>query len=246
VQWWLGRPDASLALARRGLEIALAVPSSLSQAMARHAVAMAHHLRGERAAAADAARENASLSESLGFPFWTHTAHAILGTERAISGDPGGLDELRAALDGLGEIGNVAAAPLGMIFLAEASLGVDRPGEAVEAADLGLALADATGQPFGDADLLCLKARALCALGQHDAALAASRQSLDAAQRLGAASSHLRAALTLASVIGDRGGEEVVGHLRAALARMGDGASTLDQVAARRTLATLGADSSAT
>jgi hypothetical protein len=202
---------------------------------------MAHHLRGEREAAAAAASENASLSDNLGFPFWAHTAHAILGTQRAIAGDTTGIDELNSALDGLAEIGNVGGAPLGMVFLAEASLGVDRPDQAVEAADLGVAIAEATDQPFCDADLLCLKAKGLHTLGQSDAALAAIRESLDTAQRLGAASSNLRAALTFAQTTGDRRRDEAVDVLRGALTMMGDGIDTHDQVAARDVLATLDA-----
>ena len=49
--WWIGRPDEALDFARRAIATAERIPSSLSQAMARHALTLTHLLRGEPAEA---------------------------------------------------------------------------------------------------------------------------------------------------------------------------------------------------
>ena len=232
-EWWLGWPDRSLEVARRGLRIALDIPSSLSQAMARHALATAHHLRGERDEAERLATENLALCTELGFPFWGGLARAIRGTQRARVGDPSGLDEVDAGLDQLSDSSNLGGSSFGMVLLAEANLGVDRPQDAVDFADLGLAVGNDLGQPFNESQLLCLKGRGLLALDRPDEARSVLEDSLTVADRMGARSAGLQAALGLAELVEADEPALAASVLDDALAAMGDGSSTIDQRAAR-------------
>ena len=232
-EWWSGMPDRSLELARRGLRLALQIPSSLSQAMARHALATAHHLRGERDEAERLANENLALCTELGFPFWGGLARAIRGTQRAAAGDPSGLDDVDAGLDQLTETSNVGGSSFGMVLLAEANLGAGRPQDAVEIADLGLAVGSELGQPFNEAQLLCLKATGLLALDRPDEARSVLEGSLTVAGRMGARSAALQAAVAFAGLVEADEPALAASVLEDALGAMGDGASTIDQRAAR-------------
>lgn len=229
VQWWLGHPDRALEVARRGLDIALRIPSSLSQAMARHALATVHHSRGERDEAERVAGENLALCTDLGFPFWGGLAATVVGAQRAARGEVAGLDQLTAGLDRLAAIGNLGGAAFGMVFLAEANLGLGRHQAAVDSADLGLATGEMLGQPFYEPELLRLKALGLAGLERPEEARVLLDESVRVAERLGAASIRLRAAVSLGRAVGGDEPRRSAEVLEGALSAMGDGADTDDQ-----------------
>ncbi len=237
--WWVGRPDASLAAALDADERAQRLPSSLSQALARHAVALARHLRRESALAIDAAMQNVMLTEELGIPFWLATALMVLGGERARGGDHAGLDDLDQAFAVLMDIGNQGGSTMGLTLLAEAQCGLGLIEEAVATADLGLTISQGFGQPFYDPELLRVKAAAQArgpdGLGAADATL---RESLALADAMGARSFFLRSALDLATLHADDPAmaTETTPVLRAAVQAMQDGVATVDQVTARSLL----------
>ncbi len=137
--WWLGRPDAGLSRALEGSRQADALPSSLTQAMARHAVAMIRLLRGEGVHASVVAGENLRLTEEVGLPFWRGLALLVLGTELARRGDESGLGQLDLGLGLLLEEGNHGGASLGLALLADAELHLGRFEQAIATADAGLA-----------------------------------------------------------------------------------------------------------
>jgi class 3 adenylate cyclase/tetratricopeptide (TPR) repeat protein len=234
--WWAGHPDASLLTARTGLDVATSIPSSLSQAMARHALALAHHLRGEAPQSARVAEENLTFCRAIGIPFWAGTAELLLGTQRARLGDPAGVDMAADGARRLSDIGGLTGGSFGMAMLAEASIHAGSYEDAVGYADLGLATGDMVDQHFCDVELLAFKGRALAAIGQVEDAVAALAQSIEVGTRMGAASATLQAALALASVL-DRS-DPVRAHavLTTALDGMKDGADTADQRAARAAL----------
>ena len=239
--WWVGRPDAALAVALEADERAQRLPSSLTQAMARHAVALARHLRRESSGAIEAAMANVMLTEELGIPFWLSTALMVLGTERARSGDPAGLEDLDRAFAVLLEIGNQGGSTMGLTLLAEAQCGLGLIDQAVATAEAGLAVSEGLDQPFYDPELLRVKAAALRARGadgvqESDGAL---RESLTRSKALGAHSFHLRAAVDLATLHESNEHEfaETQSILAAACSAMGDGATTVDQIAAHALLA---------
>ena len=118
--WWIGRPDEALDFARRAIATAERIPSSLSQAMARHALTLTHLLRGEPAEAAEVARENFDLATALDFPYWRGIAEMELGAALASLGDERSLATIREAIDRLTAIGNAGGSPVGMALLADA------------------------------------------------------------------------------------------------------------------------------
>lgn len=239
--WWLGRPDAGLSRALEGSRQADALPSSLTQAMARHAVAMIRLLRGEGVHASVVAGENLRLTEEVGLPFWRGLALLVLGTELARRGDESGLGQLDLGLGLLIEEGNQGGASLGLALLADAQLHLGRFEQAIATADAGLATSASLRQPFYDPELLRLKALALDEeSGNRTQAVALLEQSLALAQQLGARSWALTTATSLALLLGRAaGGARAREVLTGALAVMGDGGATVAQQRARALLGQL-------
>lgn len=237
--WWLGRPDAGLAMALEGGRRADDLPSSLSQAMGRHAVALIHHLRGEGEQAKAAATANLRLTEEVGLPFWRGLALLVLGIENARSGDEEGHDQFDRGLGLLLEEGNSGGASFSLAMLADAQLHLGRFEQAAATADLGLATSTELGQPFYDPELLRLKAIALGQAGSgRSEVVDLLDQSLHLAKSLGARSWYLRTATSLMSFRAADGPPAELSRalLEQALAGMGDGHDTADQQEARRVL----------
>jgi hypothetical protein len=211
----------------------------LSQALARHGLAMAHHLRNEPAEAAEIARENLEFAMGLNFPYWRGLAQMVLGTELARLGDPGGLAVLDEGLERLGSSGNLSGGSVGMALLADANLHAERFDDAIAAAELGLATGEMIDQPFCDTELLSLKGRALVALGRVDEGLEHLEQSLTTGLGQGAASATLQTVLALAPLVAPEDPLRSRRLLEDALVAMGDGADTVDQRSGRAQLADL-------
>ncbi len=238
-QWWLGRPDASLTAATDADQRAQALPSSMTQAMARYALALSHFLRGEAEQACAVAGENVVFCEELGVPFWLSLSLLVLGTQRALLGNQAGLLDLDRAFGVLIEIGNQSASPVGLAMLAEAQRTLGFPDRALLTADAGLAAAEDAGQAFYEPELIRVKAMATAAVGDPEHAVSLLRRSITSAKVSGAASFQLLSATDFARLVGqdDELQAEVRGHLGEALGAMGDGSDTAPQVAARRLLA---------
>ena len=201
--WWLGRPDAGLAVALDGSRQANSLPSSLSQAMACHAVALIRHLRCEAEEARALAVGNLRLTEELGLPFWRGLALLVLGVESARSGDETGQNQLDLGLELLIEEGNRGGASFSLAMLADAQVHLGRYEQAIATVDAGLSISAELRQPFYDPELLRLKAIALDRDGRNrPEVLALLDDSLGLAQRLGAASWALRTCTTLATLPG--------------------------------------------
>jgi hypothetical protein len=243
VLWWLGQPDAALARALAGARRASSLPSSLSQAMAGHSVAMAHHLRGEGVAATAAAAANQRLAAEVGLPFWQGLAELIIGAEQARSEDEAGLAQMDHGLELLMSIGSSAGSSFGLAMIAEGQLRVGRFELVVPTVDAALEVSAALRQPFYDPELLRLKALALVQGPDRLRAEAESllEQSWQVAQQLGARAWALRTAITRMHLLGR---EAAVPYLQVAIAAMGDGASTIEQREAHGLLAGLGAEPS--
>ena len=240
--WWLGRPDAGLRRALEGSREADSLPSSLTQAMARHAVAMIRLLRGEGVHASVVAGENLRLTEEVGLPFWRGLALLVLGTELARRGDESGLGQLDLGLGLLLEEGNHGGASLGLALLADAQFHLGRFDQAMATADAGLATSASLQQPFYDPELLRLKALALDEddPGNRSQAVALLEESFALAGQLGARSWALASATSLALLLGRAAGAERAREvLTASLAAMGDGGGTVAQQRAHALLGQL-------
>jgi tetratricopeptide (TPR) repeat protein len=241
--WWSGRPDAGLAVALEAQARADHLPSSLSQAMALHMVGFMHHARGEAEAAMAAARANIAATEELNFPFWLGTSLLVLGSQRALLGDEGGLVDLDRAFTLLLAEGGRGGGSMGFALMAMAQQALGLHDQAVGTAELGLAIAADNGQPFYDPELRRLAALSRYALDPDrlDDTVTELTDSLSMARRMGAASFALRTATDLATLPGSDGARRTraIGELEVALAQMGDGADTMAQSAARARLAQL-------
>jgi hypothetical protein len=196
--WWIGRPDEALDFARRAVATAERIPSSLSQAMARHALTLTHLLRGEPAEAAEVARENLDLATALDFPYWRGLAEMELGAALASLGDEQSLATIREAFDRLSTIGNAGGSPVGLALLADAYLAAGCVDDALGAVEIGLAMSELLGQPFCDTELLAARGRALLGLGRDREAFEAFEQSLNVGRRQRAASATLRTVVAFA------------------------------------------------
>jgi tetratricopeptide (TPR) repeat protein len=241
--WWSGRPDAALAVAVEAQARADRLPSSLSQAMALHMVGFIHHARGEAAEAMVAARSNIAATEEFNFPFWLGTSLLVLGSQRALLGDEGGLSDLDRAFTLLLAEGGRGGGSMGFALLAMGQQAVGLHDQAVATAELGLAISADQGQPFYDPELRRLAALSRYALDPDRLADTVDEltDSLSMARRMGAASFALRTATDLATLPGSDGARRTraIGELEVALAQMGDGADTVAQTMARTRLAQL-------
>ncbi|HUC06220.1 MAG TPA: AAA family ATPase [Acidimicrobiales bacterium] len=229
-QWWSGRPDAALATALEGDERARRLPSSLSQAMAGHAVGFAHYMRDEHEQAIQVARSNLMLTEELHFPFWLGLALLVLGASRAHLGDRGGLDDLDRAFGILMAMGNRGGGTMGISLLAESQRVLGFFEEAEATAAFGLGISADNGQHFYDPELRRIGALAAYQAdpGRSDEALRRLASSHDEATRAGARSFALQCAVDLARLRREdpAGRPAAAGDLEAALAAMVDGHGT--------------------
>jgi tetratricopeptide (TPR) repeat protein len=236
-QWWLGRPDAALATAREGLRRAEDLPSSLSQAMARHMVGFIHYERGDSDEALAAARANVSATEELNFAFWLGTSLLVRGAQTSRLGDETGLHDLDRAFDLLIDGSNRGGGSMAFSLFAQAQQALGLNEQAIATAELGLAITDGNGQPFYDPELRRIAAMSRYTLDPDCLGEVVGQLSgaLGLARRLGAASFALRIATDLATLPGSEGNRrtQAIGELEVALAQMGDGHDTADQISAR-------------
>ena len=236
-QWWLGRPDAALTTAREGLRRAEDLPSSLSQAMARHMVGFIHYERGDAAEALAASRANVTTTEELNFVFWLGTSLLVRGAQTARLGDASGLVDLDRAFGLLIDGGDRGGGSMAFALFAQAQQALGQHEQAIATAELGLAITEGNGQPFYDPELRRLIAMSRYALDPDrvDDVVSQLSDALGLARRMGAASFALRAATDLANLPGSEGSRrtQAIGELEVALAQMGDGHDTSDQIIAR-------------
>jgi tetratricopeptide (TPR) repeat protein len=245
-QWWLGRPDAGLQTAVDGLRRSQALPSSLSQAMARHMVAFVHYERGESEEALAVSRENVMVCEELDFPFWLGTSLLVNGAQKARLGNPDGLADLDRAFLLLLDGGDRGGGSMAFALLAGAQQALGLHDQAIATAELGLAITAGNGQAFYDPELQRLVAMSRYAADPKrvDDVVVQLSEAVRLARRLGAASFALRAALDLATLPGSEGPRraQAVGELEVALTQMADGHLTSDQRAARERLGVIAPD----
>jgi predicted ATPase len=140
--WMMGRTDESLQTHRRAMELAnqLRRPSTL--ALAKYFAAMLHQLRGDAAAARQAAEETIALAAEDGFTFWHAGGTILRGWARAMTGEgESGIAELRRGIDAWRDTGSRTYSTYHQGLLAEALLTNDRCAEARNVLDEALTAA---------------------------------------------------------------------------------------------------------
>jgi predicted ATPase len=207
VQWALGYPSQTrhleveaLALARR-----LGHPPSMVQTL-RH-VCDVQAARGDSGAALATAAEFLRLGEEHRLSQARANALIFLGWALARSGESEeGLARLEEGFEILSRSGNRGFLSRACCLMGESLLASGRPAEGLEQVALALAEAIETCQPLYLPRIHRVRAALLCARGAPTEAVeAALRQSLVAAQEMGAKGPELQAAIGLAQHWAERG-----------------------------------------
>ncbi len=204
-EWLLGYPEKALASIADALVLAerIAHPFTLGLALQISSVVYLNRREPERALRQVEAAEMLAAEQRLSLVYEPGILRgaALLGQ--------GAVDEavahIREGIANWTRLGRTFFLPYGFAFLAQ---GLNRQGdqaEALVALREGLAIADATGQHMGDAELHRLTGTVLFAENKLDEGQASLQQALRIAQAQQAKSLELRAATSLARLWGEQG-----------------------------------------
>ena len=207
-QWQLGFPDQAPATMRKAVTLSERLAHPLSQVVALFfTTTLSHYLR-----AAPAAEKWAlamiEACEKHRFPHYQIVAHMLHGWALAAQ-DPRseGITELREALDAFRSSGAAIRLPYYISLLAEAHGQAGASERALEALDEALNVIERTGERRWETEVNRLKAEQLLmhAPDETDTAQRSLERALEVARGQGAKSLELRAATTLARLLGGQG-----------------------------------------
>ncbi len=199
-QWFLGRPDEGLALAKEGVSLAEQLHSSLSLAAAKCFLAFDHYFRREFDEAYRIADENHAYCERLQIPFWSGLS-LLIRASRCIPGSTQALDDANAALEKLAGTASRAGAAMGFVILAEAHRAAGNIDTALNVVGTGQQISQFLRQHFFDAELLRVQGELQAAAGDRETAERTLRAAVAEAASKGAQSLRLRCALSLHDVL---------------------------------------------
>jgi predicted ATPase/class 3 adenylate cyclase len=235
LSWWQGRIETSVGLSLEALELARDLEHPSTTGYALYHAALLRLWRDEPVEARDLAVRVIEVADEHELRIWAAVGTVVLGAAAVTLGS--GEEGLRWVSQGLERYRGLRTPPVFWPFLlqvqAEAHRRAGDLAGALTAAREGLALA-----PYLS-DLHLAHGDALRDLGDPGAAAAAYETALAAAQRWGAATSELRAALRLARLEGLPGNVRERGRSRLAalLPNLTEGLDAPDLVAARAVLA---------
>ncbi|MGH7560247.1 MAG: protein kinase domain-containing protein [Gemmatimonadales bacterium] len=198
--WYLGFPDQARQRADEALALArtLGSPSGIAQTM--FFTAWVHQLLGDPTTSQAQTTELIALSDDHGLPMYSAAGRLLQG-ELLVGQGRGeeGVALMREGIAGHRASGTeLGASVWSGGWLAEGLLSVGAPAEADERVGEALAFVERTGERFHEAELWRLRAAALQQTGAAGEEVAAAlRQAILAAQRQGARSLELRAAMDL-------------------------------------------------
>jgi predicted ATPase len=148
-------------------------------------------------AAERAAADGIAITETHGFPLWLPPSRVVHGWAVAVARrDGAGVDEMRAGLAGLDDVGFERDRTFHLMLLADALVAVGRAGDARTTIDAALDRADRTGEHCCTAELWRLRGELM---PRASAAEPHLRRALDVARRQSARWWELRAAVSLAA-----------------------------------------------
>ena len=243
--WALGYPDQGLEASREMLRLARKVSHPFTLAWAVAFAAWHRLLRGEWQAAQEHADAAATLAAEQSFPFWSAVAGMWRGAALAQQGRPEEGIELQArsnlAYRAMGaEIGFTHT----LAWLADAHRGIGRVDEGLQVVGEALALVDKNDEHGQESELYRLRGELLLIQPVPDEprAEACFRRAVGIARGQHARSLELRAALSLARLLGKRGLREEASLVLAEVYRwFTEGWDTADLRAARTLLDELSA-----
>jgi adenylate cyclase len=226
--WLLGYPDQALEIDRETLALVGDGSDHLALAAARHYSANLHQLRREVHETRRVAEELLLQANEQGVTWWLEGGRALRGWALAQQGRwSEGIAQVREGIAGHRASGIEMRQTFQLALLAESLKAGGQIDEGLAVADEALAMVEATGERFYEAELHRLRGELLlrqeagegrpsptepAAARPHDpdpsgiaAAEACFRRALDVARGQGAKSLELRAALSLARLLRDRG-----------------------------------------
>jgi DNA-binding winged helix-turn-helix (wHTH) protein len=194
--WFMGDEDRSRARIEAALGLAAHPTRRHSLAYAHVLAARWHHMRGEPSQARGHAEAGLALAREGGFAYYAAAGQVFLGWARALEGEDGGVDAIRAGLDAHRATGARLDRPYFLALLAEAVWATGHPSLALRAVDEALEIVGGAQAFFWEPELHRLRgALLLDAYGAERSAdaEAAFGRAIETARRQGAPALERRA-----------------------------------------------------
>lgn len=241
--WALGYPDQAHRHVEEGLTLARRLGHDLSIAVALTTASRFHQVRREPHRTREHATAVVALSEELGLPYWRALGGTLQGWAMAREGNArGGIVAIQRGRKALRDTGAALVEPWNLASLADAHRCAGELGSALGLLRESLALADATGERWWQAEQLRMTGECILERGGPQAeaeAEACFERALAVAGEQQAKSLELRAATSLARLLRRVGrGEEGKIRLAEVYGWFSEGFDTPDLREARATLET--------
>ena len=204
----LGHPERALARAREAVVLARTLAHPFSLAFALLFETLVHWMRRDHRAQQERAAEVIALSEAQGFPLWLGVGRAADGNARAALGPgPEVVAEVMQGLAVAAGTGNQGGMSGILVLLAETHAAVGQHADALRVVETALAIAAQSRQPYFDTELQRLKGEALLVTQPdgHAEVERIFRRALEVARAHEARLFELRAAVSLARLLGSQG-----------------------------------------
>ena len=203
-QWQLGYPDQALAACRDGEALARELAHPFSVTIAYWATGMLHLLRRETAATRETGEAMIIHCKEKGFPPFIPMGRIYRGGALAEAGEfEEGIAEVRQGIAGVRAIGTEYTVPLFFAWLGEVCAKGGLIEEGLEAIEAGLALSEKEGDRFSLPEFYRVKGELLLARAAANEAEACFQQAIGIAGAQGGKSLELRAATSLARLMGE-------------------------------------------
>jgi class 3 adenylate cyclase/predicted ATPase len=238
--WILGRPDSAQRRCNEAREIGKQAGDPFTFAMVLCFAATVHQLRGDRELTRELADAAIAISRDRSFPMFTGFGRVMRGW--ALMGnaeDETAIAQLRTGLADLEGAGTGVGGPYLIALLAETLCAAGREREALAAANSALELGARQQSRFWDAELLRLKAEILLELEpeEQDECERGLRRALEVARQQQARSFELRASMSLARLLRQRGDAAAgLALVRDVYGRFDEGFATSDLIEAKALL----------
>jgi predicted ATPase len=204
--WHLGYPDQAAQTARELLALAEEIAHPFTLVYALYFTAILHQMRREVGIVQKQAEEAVHISNEQGFSLYLAWATALQGWALAALGRYAeGIENMKAGITALRATGGTTLLPYLLASQAEACGNAGEPDKALRLVGEGMALAEARGERFWEAELHRLKGeltlvKAKAEVEAEDKVEAETwfQRAIEVARRQGARSWELRAATSLA------------------------------------------------
>jgi class 3 adenylate cyclase/tetratricopeptide (TPR) repeat protein len=230
--WILGQPATALAESRESCERGLKTADPFTHALVLCFGGIVHQLRGERARTRELAGAAIDLAVERAVPLFIGFGRVMKGwamTEDA--GDDAGVDEIKRGLVELRGAGAGVGGPFVLALLVDALRTVRQPRDALAFADTALDLAANQQSHFWDSELFRLKGELVRDIDSNafEDSEQLLRRAIDLAKDRHAQSLELRAVISLARLLADRGDRDAgVALVREVYDRFDEGFDTRD------------------